>query len=182
MPVIMLRAPDGRRWTLKELIAGKPLGHPSHPMFVHFPVAFYVAALAFDVMSRVGRFGDSAPLSATWLIIGAFAATVILLITGLVDYFGMVPGSTKRRWATQHMLFQLAAFAFFVVNLAIRWPDRFLRDAKISWIVLDALGVAFMMVGQYLGGILVYRFGMRVSTAERGEMARAQAQEIPPPA
>src|SRR5687768_1538702 len=104
MPGIKMRAPDGRRWTLKEMIQGKPLGAPSHSMLIHFPVAFYIAALAFDIMSRVGDFGDSAPLAATWLIIGAFGFTVLAVITGAIDYFTMVPGSTKRRWATRHAL------------------------------------------------------------------------------
>ena len=175
MPGLKLRAPDGRRWTLKEMIQGKPLGAPSHSMVIHFPVAFYIAALAFDIMSRVGDFGESAPLAATWLIIGAFAFTVLALITGLIDYFTMVPGSTKRRWATRHMLFQLTAFAFFVVNLAVRYGDRRIPDAKPLWIVLDAIGVAFMLVGQWLGGVLVYELGMRVSTVERAE-ARTQGQ------
>jgi uncharacterized membrane protein len=173
MPGIKMRAPDGRRWTLKEMIQGKPLGAPSHSMLIHFPVAFYVAALAFDIMSRVGDFGDSAPLAATWLIIGAFGFTVLAVITGAIDYFSMVPGSTKRRWATRHALFQVTAFAFFVVNLAVRFGDRELTDAKTLWIVLDAVGVAFMLVGQWLGGVLVYEMGMRVSTVERAE-ARMQ--------
>ena len=175
MPGIQFRAPDGRRWTLKELAQGKPLGAPSHSMVIHFPVAFYVAALAFDVMSRFGDFGESAPLAATWLIIGAFAFTILAVITGLIDYFSMVPGSTKRRWATRHLTFQLIAFGFFVVNLAVRYSDRRLPDAKPLWIILDAVGVAFMLVGQWLGGVLVYELGMRVSTAERAE-ARAQGQ------
>jgi uncharacterized membrane protein len=171
MPGIKMKAPDGRRWTLKEIIQGKPLGHPSHAMVVHFPVAFYIGAFVFDVLSRFGDF-KAAPLAATWLIVGAFIATVAAVTTGLVDYFGMVPGSTKRRWATRHMLFQLGAFAFFVVNLAVRWNDRYLHEAKTLPIILGGIGVILLSVGQYLGGALVYEFGMRVSTAERGEAAR----------
>jgi uncharacterized membrane protein len=171
MPGIKARAPDGRRWTLKEMIQGKPLGHPSHAMVIHFPVAFYIGAFVFDVMSRLGDF-KAAPLLATWLIIGAFIATTAAVTTGLVDYFGMVPGSTKRKWATRHMLFQLAAFAFFAVNLAVRWNDRYLYETPTLPIILGGIGVVLLTVGQYLGGALVYEFGMRVSTAERGEAAR----------
>jgi uncharacterized membrane protein len=171
MPGIKLRAPDGRRWTLKELIQGKPLGHPSHAMVIHFPVAFYIGAFVFDVLSKFGDF-KAAPLAATWLIIGAFIATIAAVTTGLVDYFGMVPGSTKRKWATRHMLFQLGAFAFFAVNLALRWNDRYLHETETLPIILGGIGVVLLSVGQYLGGALVYEFGMRVSTAERGEAAR----------
>lgn len=156
------------RWTLKEVVQGKPLGHPSHPMFVHFPVAFYVGALGLDVLSRLGRF-PAAPLAATWLLIGAFAGTVFAVTTGLVDWWGMVPGSKKRRWATKHMLLQLTTFAIFLVDFAVRWPDRHRAEADPLWIVLEAAGVAVLVVAQWFGGVLVYGMGMRVSTAQHRE-------------
>lgn len=177
MPGLRMRAPDGRRWTLKEVVQGKPLGHPSHAMFVHFPVAFYIGALAFDVLSRAGEF-PQAPVAATWLIIGAFAGSAFAVITGLVDWWGMVPGSRKRRWATRHMLLQVAAAGFFVANLAARWPDRHVREAEALWIVLGALGVGVLLVGQWMGGVLVYEMGMRVSTGQsgRGEIGIGASQ------
>jgi uncharacterized membrane protein len=171
MPGIKLRSPEGRPWTLKEIVQGKPLGHPSHAMFIHFPVAFYIGALAFDVMSRVGHF-ESAPLAATWLIMGAGVASVAAVTTGLVDYFGMVPGSTKKKWATKHLIYQVLAFAFFATNLLVRFSDRAIPEAKTLWIVLGAIGVVFLTIGQWVGGVLVYELGMRVSTAEKGEAAR----------
>jgi uncharacterized membrane protein len=174
MPGIQLSAPDGRRWTLKELVQGKPLGHPSHAMFIHFPVAFYIGAFAFDIMSRVGHF-KTAPLTATWLIMGAEAGSFFAAITGLVDYFGMVPGSTKKKWATRHLIFQVLAAVPFAVNLLLRFGDREIAEAKTAWIILGGVGVVFLTIGQWLGGVLVYELGMRVSTAERGEAARQQA-------
>jgi len=108
---------------------------------VHFPVAFYVGALGLDVLSRVGRF-PAAPLAATWLLIGAFAGTVFAVTTGLVDWWGMVPGSKKRRHRA---------------------------EADPLWIVIEAVGVAVLIVAQWFGGVLVYGMGMRVSTAQHRE-------------
>lgn len=168
MPGLQLRGPDGRRWTLKEIVQGKPLGHPSHAMFIHFPVAFYIGALAFDVLSRAGAF-PQAPIAATWLIIAAFAGSLFAVVTGLVDWWGMVPGSRKRRWATRHMLLQLTTAAFFIANLWVRWPDRHQAESEVLWIVLGAAGVVVLTIGQWMGGVLVYEMGMRVSTgASRG--------------
>jgi uncharacterized membrane protein len=76
----------------------------------------------------------------------------------------MVRGSRKRRWATRHMLLQLGTAAIFVVNLVVRWPDRSQAEADVLWIVLGAIGVAVLTVGQWFGGVLVYEMGMRVST------------------
>ena len=177
---LRFRSPDGqeRPWRLKEIVQGKPLGHPSHPMFVHFPVAFYIGTLALDVLSRAGRF-PWAPVAATWLIVGAFAGSALAVPTGLVDWSGMVSGSRKKRTATQHMLLQFTAFGVFVADLIVRYGDRHQAKADPLWIVLDAVGVAILIVGQYLGGVLVYEMGMRVSTVtyrERVEREEEQRQ------
>lgn len=163
MPGPSLRGPEDRPWTTKEIIQGRPLGHPSHAMFVHFPVAFYVGALVFDVLSRLGDFAH-APVAATWLIVGAALATVFAVITGLIDWWGMVPGSTKRRWATWHMVAQLVAFGCFIAVLVLRWPHRHSEQAAFSWMLLEGVGVVALVAGQWLGGVLVYEMGMRVST------------------
>jgi uncharacterized membrane protein len=153
----------GRPWTFKEWVQGKPIGHPSHPMFVHFPIAFYLATLVFDVMSRIEP-NQGLVQAGTYLLVGALLATVILLITGLTDWAGMVRGSRKKRKATQHLTVQITSAAFFIVTLILRWPERGAAQADTLWIVLEAIGYAIIIVGQYLGGVLVYEMGMRVRT------------------
>ncbi len=162
------RSPSGeeRRWTLKEVAQGFPLGHPSHPMFVHFPVAYYIAVLTFDVLTRIHP-NAGLVFAATLLIIGAFAGTVFAAATGLIDWWGLVRGSKKRRWATKHLLLQLTTFAFFVAALALRWSHRHDPRASVAWIIVEAVGVAFLVVGQWFGGVLVYEMGMRVRTTSR---------------
>lgn len=171
MSLLRHRSPQGeeRRWTLREVVQGKPLGHPSHAMFVHFPVAFWIGALGFDLLSVAGRFPE-APLLATWLLAGGLVGFVPAAVTGLVDWWGMAPGSRKRRVATRHMLFQTAAAALLALDLAMRWAERRGPRAEPAWIALDIAGAALLLAGQWLGGVLVYRMGMRVSTArEAGE-------------
>ncbi|MGH2685672.1 MAG: DUF2231 domain-containing protein [Actinomycetota bacterium] len=163
MPISLRNKQEDRAWTFKEWVQGKPIGHPSHPMFVHFPIAFYLAVLVFDVMTRIEP-NAGLVQAGTYLLIGAVLATVILVITGLTDWFGMVRGSSKRRLATQHLLVQVTSFLFFLTTLVIRYPDRGQAQAEMLWIILEAIGYAIIIVGQYLGGVLVYEKGMRVST------------------
>ena len=163
MPISLRNTAQDRPWTLKEWVQGKPIGHPSHPMFVHFPIAFYLAVIVFDVMTRIEP-NAGLVQAGTYLLIGAFLATIILLVTGLTDWWGMVRGSSKRRLATQHLLTQLAAAVFFLVAFLLRFPDRFQPQAETLWIVLEVIGYLVIIVGQYLGGVLVYERGMRVST------------------
>lgn len=163
MPISLRNRRENRAWTLKEWIQGYPLGHPSHPLFVHFPIAFYTATLVFDVMTRIEP-NPGLVQAGTFLLIGAAAATVILVTTGLIDWWGMVRGSSKRRIATWHLLFQVVAFSFFFTTLILRFPDRTAPQAETLWIVLEALGFVVLSVGQYLGGVLVYEKAMRVRT------------------
>ena len=163
MGLVQTRAPDGRRWKLKEWVQGKPLGVPTHPMVVHFPVAFYLGAIAFDVMSRITP-NPGLVLGGTYLLVGAFLGTLLAAPLGLIDWAGMVSGSSKKRLATRHMIAQLVAAAFFIVAFVMRWPDRAASQAEISWIVIEGVGYLVLIVGQHLGGLLVYQKAMRVST------------------
>jgi uncharacterized membrane protein len=167
MGLFSYTTPEGerRRWTFKQIVQGYPLGEPSHPLFVHFPVALYTFALVLDVISVLWDF-PAAPLAATWAILGAFVGSFFAVITGLTDYLGMARGSRIKRVATRHMLLQFTAAAVFIVNFLIRWGDRTVAEAEPVWIVLDVIGVGIMLTGAYLGGHMVYRLGMRVSTAE----------------
>lgn len=172
MSLLRYRSPTGeeRPWRFVEIVQGKPLGHPSHTMFVHFPVALYLAVLVFDVMTRIKP--DPALVRVgSYLMIGAAAGTTLAATTGLVDWWGMVRGSSKRRLATRHLLFQVTAAVFFLVVLALRWGNRNEAQAEISWIVLEAIGYLILSVGQWMGGILVYEKGMRVSTGGAREDA-----------
>jgi uncharacterized membrane protein len=163
MPISLRNTAQDRAWTFKEWIQGKPLGHPSHPMFVHFPIAFYLAVIVFDIMALIEP--NAGLMQANvYLLIGAALATVILAATGFVDWWGMVRGSSKRRLATQHLLFQVTAAAFFLVTLVLRLGNRGVDQPETLWLVLELIGYAIIVVGQYLGGVLVYERGMRVST------------------
>jgi uncharacterized membrane protein len=163
MGFLKLRAPDGRRWTLREWVQGHPIRHPTHPMFVHFPVAFYLAVVVFDVMTRITP-SSALVLAGTYLLIGAFLGSAAAAVTGLIDWLGMIPGSSKRRLATQHMLLQVTALVVFLIIFIMRWGDRTLEQAQWSWIILALIGYGILAVGQFLGGILVYDRGMRVRT------------------
>lgn len=175
------RSPDGetRPWTLKEWVQGYPLGHPSHPLFVHFPVAFYAAIIAFDIMTRITP-NQGLVLAGTYLLVGAVAATVLAALTGLIDWAGMVRGSSKRRVANRHLISQVIGAVFFLTVLFIRWPDRTLEQAEPLWLILEVIGYLAVLTGQYLGGVLVYEKAMRVATG--GAFDEGRRPEAPTPA
>jgi uncharacterized membrane protein len=172
---------ETRPWTLKEMIQGRPINRPTHPMLVFFPIAFFVGTLAFDVLSRAGLAG--APLTATYTAAGGVGIALLAILTGLVDRSQTRPGSRIRRMATRHMWLQLTATAIFAVDLIVRWGGRHLDKAKPLWIVLDALGTLSVVAGGDVGGQMVFKMGYRVGEggAPGSEGSTPVGENTPPP-
>ena len=160
--MLKYRTPTGetRPWTLREILQGKPIDRPTHPMLVHFPIALYIGALVLDVLSRIGTF-PAAPLAATWLILGSLAGFAVAALTGLAERSTMRHESRIHTLATRHMLLQYTAAAIFVVDFAIRWSHRHDVHASLLWIALDLIGVLVMTVASDIGGQMVFKIGYR---------------------
>ena len=154
--------------SVKDVLQGKPLGHPSHPMFVHFPTALFPTSLLFDILS----WGLSEPelvKAAFYNIAVGLAVAVLAVITGFVDYFSMVSGSRKHRVTTWHMLANLPLLVIFAISLGLRTLDLDAERTPFYILLLSIIGLPFLMVGNHFGGELVYRMGMRVNTGRLGE-------------
>lgn len=159
------------KWTLREWVQGIPIRHPTHPMFVHFPTALYPAAVALGVVSLVTDNATYGRAGAYLLVMGV-AASLLAAVTGLVDWAGMIRGSTKRRAATRHFVVQAGALLLAAEALVLYFRDGVPSIAAIGVLVIACVT---MFVGNFLGGILVYRMGMRVSTgAPRGAGAASE--------
>lgn len=164
-----------REWTLKEIAQGKPWAHPTHAMLIHFPTALYPTALAFALLSHVQRSAHAAD-AATLLIGLGIIATVPAALTGLLDWSGMVGGSTKRSVATRHMLYQVAALLLAVFALVLFLTDRGGPASVLGSLVLcGAVGV--MVAGNWLGGVLVYHLAMRVGGSREPAAPRSLATD-----
>lgn len=153
------------RWTVKDVVQGKPLNHPSHPMFVHFPSALFPVALALDVISVVEP-SVMLTRAAFYNITAGLMMAGLAAVTGLVDYLPMVGGSRKKRLGTYHLVGQLVAVSAMSVSLLLRAFDMDAETTGAAPLVFASAGVLSMMAGNYFGGVLVYRQGMRVSTEQ----------------
>jgi uncharacterized membrane protein len=156
------RRPVIGRWTLKEAVQGKPIAHPSHPLFIHFPTALLPFAFVLDVVSRFHA-DLTVTRAAFYCIAFGLLMAIGAIITGLVDYLPMVGGSRKKKLGTYHLLAELPAMALFGVSLALRAADFDAERTGVVAMALAGAGVLGITVGNYFGGELVYKQGMRVS-------------------
>jgi uncharacterized membrane protein len=152
----------GGRWTMKDVVQGRPLGHPSHAMFVHFPSALFPTALVFDVFSRIDADLTLARAAFYNIALGLTIA-VLAATTGLVDYLPMIGGSRKKQIGTYHFIAQVSAVSLFGLSLLVRAFDYDATQTPWAALFLAAGGAAAISLGNYFGGYLVYRQGMRVN-------------------
>jgi uncharacterized membrane protein/nitrite reductase/ring-hydroxylating ferredoxin subunit len=152
---------------LKDLLEGKPLRHPIHPMLVHFPIGLFVLSFILDLVSL-------APSPRPFLMPAAFYAMLLGVITallaavpGFVDYTDIRRDHPGKRTATAHMTLNLIVVAIYAVDLWIRAPA--LAEPKIGWVplVLSLIGIGALSASGYLGGRLVYDEGIAVGRHKR---------------
>jgi uncharacterized membrane protein len=146
---------------LSYLVKGLP-GHPLHPPLTDATIGIYTGAAVFGVLSILGvSEGNTAP--AWWLaLIAGLVVTGPTAVTGLIDWLGITRGTSLWRTATLHMLSMLTATAFFLVA-AILGHDGYVDGEVTSGsLLLTLVGFAFLTLGGWLGGTVVFVHGMRV--------------------
>ncbi|MCV7281924.1 DUF2231 domain-containing protein [Mycolicibacterium flavescens] len=148
---------------VSRLLAG-PYGHPFHPILVTVPIGAWVCSLVFDLASLVVDRPGFLTQGSQWLIgigvIGAGAAAVI----GLLDLVAIPSGTRAFRVGLLHMTLNLAVTAAYVAGFVWRHNTAG-DDTAVSPgpLVLSLISVATLGLSGYLGGMLAYRYGVRVA-------------------
>jgi len=152
---------------LRDLLEGKPLRHPIHPMLVHFPIGFLVLSFLLDLVSLAFP-------EVPGLLRGSFYAMLLGIITallaavpGFVDYSDIRRDHPGKATASRHMILNLMVVAIYGINLWIR--SSALSDSKISLppLLLSIAGIGLLSISGYLGGRLIYDEGIAVGRHKR---------------
>ena len=146
--------------------------HPIHPILVSLPIAFFIGAFVFDLLSLITgnhSFWQTGYYSAIAGIIGAILAAV----PGAIDYFFTVPpkSSAKKR-ATKHALINVVNLVLFIVIVFYRQKE----NANTSIVIIaEAIGVILLSIAGWMGGTLVHRnqIGIDHRYAEAGKWKEA---------
>src|SRR5687768_13632003 len=139
------------------------MGAPMHPIFVHFTVALTSASLVFDAL---GFFFNKTSLAAAggWTLVGAAVMTLMTLSTGLTSSTrAPIEEGEARSFLRAHMVLGLIFYGL-LVGMTFWRLSFWQAQASVSWLYLGALAVVQMVmtVQGYLGGELVYRYGVEV--------------------
>jgi uncharacterized membrane protein len=146
--------------------------HPLHPMLVVFPIGLWIFSLISDFVLLLGgdvRWNDVAFSTMAGGLIGALVAAV----PGFFDMFSISdPKVGKLAW--NHMILNLIAVVIFAFNFYLRLGNT--PGATLP-IVLSVAGVLLIAVSGWLGGEMVYVYGMGVQQspgASAGQRRKAK--------
>jgi uncharacterized membrane protein len=136
---------------------------PFHPRFVHFPIALSlvgVVAIAFGILRSRERWLSYGRISLLLGWLGVLSAVV----TGLMDQSRAPQTTEVISVINQHITAGIGLLIVF--GLALYWPlrNKKLFAARIPWPYLGLLlaGMVLVFLEGFLGGKLVYQFGVGV--------------------
>ena len=156
------------------------LGAPMHPIFVHFTIALTSASLVFEALGfLLGK--TSLTNAGGWTLLGSAVMTLMTISTGLTSSTrAPVEEGEARSFLRAHMALGLIFFGLLVaVTFWRMWLWQ--KGQGVSWLYLISLAAVslIMSLQGYLGGELVYRYGVEVEQAHR-ELPEREADSNPP--
>jgi uncharacterized membrane protein len=134
-------------------------GHPIHPMLVPIPIGLWLFSLVCDLIYVSGSNNAAWTTVALYTMGGGIVGALLAAIFGLIDLISLPPG--PRRTGVVHMTMNLTIVLLYVVNFWMRLdaPDE---PGNLVWLSLAS--VALLTISGWLGGKMVYEFGVAVET------------------
>jgi uncharacterized membrane protein len=144
-------------------------GKPTHPPLADVPVAAYVIAGTFDIISYIGAhtaWSREFYQAATFVLVAGALVSLGTATTGFFDWWrSSEPGTQARRTINAHAPIMVTVTVLVLVDLGLRWlryHSALQRPAAVLGLSLAAVLVA---MGSTYGGTLVFAYRLTVETA-----------------
>lgn len=137
------------KW-LRSLLHGTWLGHPLHPLLTDLPIGALTVALVLDVLDIYD--------GANWATLIGFAGLLAAALAGMVDLDET--SGKARQYGGLHAGLMFVAMVFYLFSVLIRFGV--MPGDPVYAIGTAAAGYAFILLGSYIGGDLVFAFGNMV--------------------
>ncbi|MCX4405628.1 hypothetical protein OG840_29475 [Streptomyces sp. NBC_01764] len=128
---------------VRDLLRGRPLGHPVHPVLVQVPIGCWLSAAVLDIVPA----GHRAPTTLTAV---GLAGVAPASVAGWADWADLPP--EQARVGLAHALSNVVAVAFYTASLTAR-----LRGRSTKGRLWSLGGLTAVAVSGALGGHVAYR-------------------------
>lgn len=154
-------------------------GHPLHTVMVTIPIGMFTAALASDIAYQVSGqiFWYEV---AWWALLAGMVSALAAAVPGLIDYFAVARHTPARATAIAHLIINVTVVAVYTLSLWLRRDYGALEGT--AWALafgLEAVSFAALGASGWLGGEMVYRFGLGMNRdAMRISMFQEDSQGV----
>jgi len=161
--------------------------HPLHPILVLIPVGAWITSFVLDVvfLATANTFWF---VAAMWVMIVGIGGALVAATTGFIDLFTLQMSREPKNIGLWHMTLNLTITALYIINvLAVRWPvlaspisTGIVPGDSISWAFgLNLISVVLLLVSGWLGGEMIYRWGVAVPRATMEKALRREPETVP---
>jgi uncharacterized membrane protein len=141
-------------------------GHPIHPMLIPFPLALWATSFVVDILYYFLRHTTLLVIAKFMIAAGCIGA-LAAAIPGIIDWLSIKNGDVKKV-ANWHARLNITALVLFAISLFLRMGrySEFVGRKLTIPFLLSLVGVILIAISGWLGGELVFRYGM--GTTPRG--------------
>ena len=134
-----------------------------HPMFVHFPIVLWLAALLFQLVALWRSSEEMQRASARMLYLGTLAA-IITVLTGLAAEHSVPPGDAMRAVGIHETLMLVStSLALALCMFAFFTRKNFTQQLRKLMLLGLAVLAVLLTIGADRGAQLVYGYGSAVN-------------------
>jgi uncharacterized membrane protein len=146
---------------LSYLWHGLP-GHPIHPPLTDVTIGTYTFATAAGLAEVTGITTNSGAYGWWIALVFGLIFTVPTALTGLVEWLTIERGTELWKTATAHLIAMVSATVFFLIAAIIGHAQYTHGNVGGGAYTLTVIGFLLMTLGGWLGGAIVFTYGMRV--------------------
>jgi uncharacterized membrane protein len=159
-------------------------GKPSHPPFTDFPIAAYILAAAFDLISyfvatgsdQVSSVAHDAFAAATYVTIGGAILSLVAAVTGFWDWWKGIDRDRSSGWLgkakhTQvwrtintHATIMVTATVMVVIEILLRLGQYGEGYTELPVMILSVIVAVLVSWGSFYGGELIYDYQFNVES------------------
>ena len=150
-------------------------GHPIHPMLVPLPIGLFVFSFICDLIYVFGSGNPNFAIVALYTMAGGIVGALAAAIFGFIDLLSLPP--EPRKTGLAHMTINLVVVVLYVINF---WQRSGTPESPGGYVGLSLLAIALLVVSGWLGGKMVYVYGVAVNAVtEKASVAESRPMREP---
>jgi uncharacterized membrane protein len=129
--------------------------HAQHVVLIHFPIALFIAAVAFDYLAQRTKNRTLAAAAYFNLLLAAIS-TIPVVATGLAAWQWALEGQKLKGILLMHLVLGCISSVLIWVVFSIHWRARRRHQESLPKyrLVVEALAILIVVLTAHLGGFL----------------------------